>query len=225
MFRRWVYEAGAVSSSHPRNLPTPEREKEHPMKLPAYLTITLSANDKAALADAHRAFVSSMRGLTEDQQLARAKVLAAGVRESDPYTRALARQMVDADKARTDVQRADAELERIKADLRTGGYRPREPQWRGAALLRQEELERERENAYARFVGIMEDTLETAQKKGAVHFREARARAETDKALGEAVARQEAKIEAEAIERQAEGIARARRMASGRSSGADGESR
>jgi hypothetical protein len=42
----------------------------------------------------------------------------------------------------------------------------------------------------------------------------------------EAVARQEAKIEAEEIERQAEGIARARRMASGRSTApATGENR
>jgi hypothetical protein len=167
-----------------------------------------------------------MRGLNEAQQLDRAKVIASGLREADPYTRAMAQQLVDADTARGEIGRAQSELENIKTDLRQGGYRPRDPQWRGKALVRQEELERQLELAHVRLIGIAEDGLETAQKKAAVHFRETRAQARRDKALVEAVARQEAKIEAEEIERQAEGIARARRMASGRSAApASGESR
>jgi hypothetical protein len=196
------------------------------MRFPAYLTITLSPNDKADLTAARQAFIGSMRGLNEAQQLDRAKVIASGLRDTDPYTRAMAQQLVDADKVRGDIREAQSELENIKTDLRQGGYRPRDPQWRGKALVRQEELERQLELAHVRLIGIAEDGLETAQKKAAVHFREARARGQRDKALAEAVARQEAKIEAEEIERQAEGIARARRMASGHSAApATGESR
>ena len=186
------------------------------MKLPEHMTIELGPNDKADLNAARRAFIGSMQKLTPEQQLARAQVLSSGIRESDPYTRALAKQVVDGDTARKDIENYRKELAEVERDLRQGGYRPRDPDWRGKALVRQEELQRSIEHAHARLIGIAEDTHATAQKKAAVHFREARQRAAEAAALSEAIARQEAKLDADAIEARAEAIVRGRRLAGGR---------
>ena len=187
------------------------------MKLPEHMTITLDDQDKADLRAAQTSFQKSMAGLSGKEQLARARVIAGGIREADPFTRAMAKQVVDAAAHRSEIETLKAELAQTERDLRVGGYKPRDPHWRGKALQRQEDLRARIGHAHARLVGIAEDTLATAQKKAAVHFRQARQQAAHAAAVKEAIARAEARLDAEAIDRQAEAIAKSRRMASGRS--------
>jgi len=186
------------------------------MRLPEHFGIELDAQDHADLKAARTAFVASMNGLEEKQQLARATVLAKGVRPADPLSRSLAKQVVDAAAARNEIKSLQGELAEIERDLRDGGYRPRDPDWRGKALVRQEDVRKRIEYAHARLIGIAEDDLATAQKKAAVHFRQTREAARKAAALKEAVARVEARLDAETIEQQAEALVRGRRMAEGR---------
>jgi hypothetical protein len=193
------------------------------MRFPAHFNISLDAQDKADLRATRNAFMASMQGLTEDQQLARARTTASGIREADPYTKALARQVVDAAKARSDVERLKADLRIVEEDLRHGGYRPKDPHWRGAALERKEAIERDLELTHARLVGLAEETFGTAQKKAAVVFRARRQQAAKTSALKEAVAQEEARLEAEDLQSRAAAIAKGRRMAAGKSGRNAGE--
>ena len=194
------------------------------MKFPKHFGIELDAQDKADLRAARIAFMASMQGLTGEQQLARARTTASGIREADPYTKALAKQVVDAAKARSDVERLKADLRTVEGELRDGGYRPKDPHWRGAALERQETLKRDLELTFARLHALAEDDHGTAKKKAAVYFRESRERVAKTSALKEAVAQEEARLEAEDLQRRAASIAKGRRMAAGKSGRTAGES-
>jgi len=111
------------------------------MKLPEHFGIELTADDRADIKAAQTSFIKSMQGLDEGQQLARARVIAGGIREADPFTRSLARQVVDANSAREEIKSLQAELADVERNLREGGYKPRDPDWRGKALVRQEDLQ------------------------------------------------------------------------------------
>ena len=195
------------------------------MKFPAHFGLELNEQDRADLTATRQRFIASMNGLDEAQQLTRARVIAGGLREGvDAYTRAMAQQVVDAANTQTEIETAQRELKAIEADLRNGGYRPKDPHWRGAALERQESLKASIEQAHARLIGIAEETFGTAQKKAAVGFREAREAARKTAELKEAVAQAEARFEAEDVQRRAEAIAKGRRMAAGKSGRPAGES-
>lgn len=189
------------------------------MKLPEHFTIQLDDTDRADLAAARRTFMASMEGLSPEKQLARARVIASGIRDSDPYTRALAKQLVDADSARAEIETAKRELGEIEADLRQGGHRPKNPSWRGEALERKEALQRQIEQTHARLIGIAEQDFRTAQRKAALEFRERRQHATKNAAFKAAIAAEEARLEQENLQRRAEAIAKRRRLAAGRPSG------
>jgi len=184
------------------------------MNLPEHMTIELSRQDEADLTAAHAKFVAEMQPLTDAQQLDRATVIAGGLRAADPYTRAMAAQVVDAAKARTKIETLQVELAAIEAELKDSAYR-REG-WRGEVLTRKEALTQELEHTHARLVGIAEADFDTARRKAAVQFRTARAAAAKNAAFNEAVARAEAKLEAEELAAKAEGIAKARRYGLGK---------
>jgi hypothetical protein len=194
------------------------------MRLPAHFNLTLSPDDRADLYTAHQAFLRSMQSLSYDEQLRRARVTASGIRESDPYTKALARQFVDGAEAKAKILRLQNDLKGVERELKEGGYRPKDPHWRGAALERKEALQSEIELTHARLLAVAEDKLETAQKKAAVEFRERRQQAAKTAALKNAIATEEARLEAEAIQRQAAAIARSRRMNAGGTDRSAGES-
>jgi hypothetical protein len=194
------------------------------MKFPAHFNLKLSPNDNADLLAAQRSFIGSMRGLSEAQQLDRAKVIAGGIRPADPYTRALATQVVEGAKARGDIQRLQRDLATVEEELRQGGHRPKDPHWRAAALVRKDDLQRELENTHARLVGIAEDTHETAKRKAAVEFRQARQQQSRNAALKESIANMEARLDQEAIDREAEAIVKARRAGLSTSSKTAGDS-
>ena len=194
------------------------------MNFPAHFNLQLDEQDKADLADAQSTFVASMQGLSEEEQVRRARVTASGIRESDPFTRALARQVVDAADTRAKIVRLQDDLRTVEADLRHGGHRPKNPHWRGEALERKEALQREMEQSHARLIGLAEEDFAPAQRKAALHFRERRQQAAKTAAFKEAIAVEEARLEAEDLQRRAAEIARARRMNAGKSGRDAGES-
>lgn len=179
---------------------------------PDWMTIEINDEDRANLASTQQAFAASMQGLTEDQQLARATAVAGGLRETDPFTRSLAQQVVDAAKLSDKIKAAQREVKELERNLNTGGVIVRN---RGEAHERLANLKRDIGLDHARLIGVHQDTLDTAQRKAAVHFREQRAQEAKNAALADAVARMEQKLEAAAIERQAEEIAKARLMKRG----------
>ena len=80
------------------------------------------------------------------------------------------------------------------------------PVWRGEKLSRKDDLVQSIGHDHARLLALHEDTFDSAQRKAAVHFRAQRVRAAKSRALNEAVARMEAKFEAEDLDRLAEAI-------------------
>jgi hypothetical protein len=184
------------------------------MNLPEHMIIELNSQDEADLSAARAKFVADMHVLTDAQKLDRAAVIAGGLREADPLTRAMAQQVVDAAKARTKIEGLQAELKAVEAELKDSSYR-REG-WRGEVLTRKEALTTELEHTHARLLGIAEADFTTARRKAAVHFRNARAAAAKNAAFNEAIARAEAKLEAEELAAKAEGVAKARRYGLGK---------
>lgn len=195
------------------------------MKFPEHMTVELTPQDRADLARARQNFIASMQNLTEAQQLDRATVIAGGLREADPFTRALAQQLIDASKLRDRIKSAQDGVNGLERELRRAGNGPDvNPRWRGAKLSRKDDLIQGIENDHARLIALQDDTFETAQRKAAIQFRGQRAEAAKNAALKEAVVRMEQKLEAEAIERQAEQIAKARLSKSGGSFNRAGDS-
>lgn len=178
-------------------------------------SIEITDSDRKALAETHRAFVRDMQQLTPRQQSARASVLASGVRTADPYTRALAQQMVDAEKLKMAVEAKQAELTDIgRTDL--SGYRPSDPDFRARTLARKAELEEEIERDHARYMGLLEDDHRKAKRDAIVHFRNKAAREQRERLIMEQV--ELATAEAEQSEIRAEALKRvnARRLRIGK---------
>jgi hypothetical protein len=156
-----------------------------------------------------------MRGLTPRQQSDRARVLASGIRRSDPLTRALAQQVVDFEGIRDRIDSTQKEIEEIDRDVATGGYRPRDPDWKGRALTRKADLERELKMEHARALDLREDPLSRAEAEFAEHFRAERAAEVRNARIRDAVARKEAEADQADIDALADRIVSGGRIALG----------
>ena len=108
------------------------------MNFPEHLTIELDAQDHADLSAARQAFIASMSGLTPKQQLDRATVIAGGLREADPYSRALAQQVVDGAKLRDRIEASQVEVKMLEQELRRRRqWSRRQPALRGREAVPQ----------------------------------------------------------------------------------------
>jgi hypothetical protein len=145
-------------------------------------------SERQRLERARREFLKAMQGLTERQQLARANALAHGIRQSDPYTRALAKQIIDIAKTNDRIVAKQARVKEIEAtDM--SGYRPRDPHYKSRLLGEKHDLELEIQADAARAFGIAEDTLERAQQEAVAYFRQEDAKAERARQIMAAVDR------------------------------------
>jgi hypothetical protein len=183
------------------------------MNFPAHMTVEFNDEDRAALKSAQQAFNDGMAPLNERQRLDRATVISGGLRKSDPLTRALAEQYVSAANLKAKITAAQSEVKELERELNKGGVIVRN---RGEAHERLATLKRDVDLDQARLIALHHDTLETPRRKAAIHFREQRAEAAKNAALSEAVARKEQELAAEALDRQAEQIAKARLSKAGR---------
>jgi hypothetical protein len=191
------------------------------MNFPAHMTIELDDQDRADLAATRTAFIREMQKLSPAQQVDRATVIAGGLRPADPYTRALAQQVLDGEKLRGRITSAQAELKQLERDLRTGGVVVNE---RGDAFKRQAALKEGLELDQARLIALHEERHDTAQRKAVVQFRADRAERAKAEALSEAVTRKKAELEAETVDQLAEKIARAQLAKTGRPAPKHGDS-
>jgi hypothetical protein len=170
----------------------------------------LTREDEKALEAARANFHAMMAPLTPTQRSNRAHALAAGLRTTDPLTRALARQIVDAEKLSNGINAKREELQYLESQVRRGGHRPADPNWKGRFLTRKAELEDELALDHARLVGLAEDPLTGAIRDAVFHFRDERAAQAKRTRLLEAVERQRAQAEQDKIEAQAAMIVRGR---------------
>jgi hypothetical protein len=108
------------------------------MKIPAHLTIEIAPDEERQLNATHRAFIAEMEQLTPQQRLARATVIAGGIRKRDPLTRALAQQLVDVDRLNSEAKAAQEEIDFINSSQRRLGHGPTPIQ-----LARREVLQRQ----------------------------------------------------------------------------------
>jgi hypothetical protein len=180
------------------------------MKLPAYQTIDITTDEERQLDGIHRDFLSEMRQLDSKAQLARATVIAGGLRQRDPLTRALARQLVDIDKLNREAKAAQEEVDYINSSRRRTGLDPSP-----SDLARRETLQRQIEEARARQLGIMETDFSSAKRKAVVQFREQAAERVKQQRLAEAIARQTVEAEAADIEARAAAVVRGKRLGLG----------
>jgi hypothetical protein len=188
------------------------------MKLPAYQAIQLTADEERQLEAVRREFISEMNQLTPKQQLARATVIAGGIRQRDALTRALARQIVDVDKLNRQASAAQEEVDWINSSQRRLGRGPTPIE-----LARREALQQQIEQARARQVGIMERDFSGAKRKAVVEFREAAQRRDRENRLAEAITRQTAASEQADIEARAAAVVRGKRLGAGKAPSRAGE--
>jgi hypothetical protein len=188
------------------------------MKLPEYQTIEISPDEARQLEATRRQFVADMGQLTPQQRIARATVIAGGIRSADPLTRSLAQQIVDIDKLNREAQAAQDEVDFINSSRRRLGVDPSPVQ-----LARREVLQRQVEEARARQIGIAEKDFSSAQRKAVVAWREAAARRLKEQRLAEAIARQTAEAEQADIDARAAAVVRGKRLGAGKSAGKAGE--
>jgi hypothetical protein len=173
--------------------------------------IEIAPAEERQLDAVRREFIATMQQLTPKQQLARATVIAGGVRKSDPLTRALAQQLVDVDQLNREADAAQSEIDEINATRRLKGYDP------GPAMVaRRVALEEQIAQARARQIGILENDLTSARQKAVVAFREATARRDKEQRLAEAVARHTAASEQADIEARAAQLVRGKRLSAGK---------
>jgi hypothetical protein len=174
------------------------------------MTLNVTDEDEARLRAARQKFVADMKRLTPKQQMARAAVIANGIRQSDPYQRALAQQMIDVAKGNERIEAAKAEIADIEAQVNRGGYRPKDPDWRGRLLTRREDLETEIQTNMMRQMTIAEDDLASAKRKAIREFRQRATREDRQQRIAEAVERKTAEAEQAAIEARADEIVKGR---------------
>jgi hypothetical protein len=165
----------------------------------------LTDADRADLKAAKDTFFNMMSKLTPDQQLARAEVLAAGMRETDPLTRALAQQVVDGHKLRSSIEAHHRELDDLDG-VNLNEYRPKEPDFKGRVLSRRHAVEQLIARDMVEVVKLSEDKLEGPQRKAAEYFRELRQRNSRQAAIAEAIARKQAERDQAEIDSIADGI-------------------
>jgi hypothetical protein len=188
------------------------------MKIPAHLTIEIAPDEERQLNATHRAFIAEMEQLTPQQRLARATVIAGGIRKRDPLTRALAQQLVDVDRLNSEAKAAQVEIDFFNSSQRRLGHGPTPIQ-----LARREVLQRQVEETRARQIGIAEQSFDSARRKAVVEFREAAERRDREQRLADSVARQTAEAEQAAIDARAAAIVRGKRLGAGKNTGRAGE--
>lgn len=167
--------------------------------------MALTDTDKADLAAAQRNFARMMKGLTPEQQITRAEVIASGMRNADPLTRALAKQVAEANRLNGLVEAAKKEIAQIDA-IDVNSYRPREPDFKGKMLARRKDAEEQMMRDVAAIIAISEDKMEGAQRKAVEYFRQLRQRDSRQAKIAQAVARKKVEREHEEIDDIAEKI-------------------
>lgn len=181
------------------------------MKFPLQVDIT---SDEARRLEALRQeFLATMGALTPKQQIARASVIAGGIRKADPYTRALAKQVADIDRLNREAAEAQAEIDFIDSTRRRTGLDPAP-----AMVARKVKLEEHVAELRARQIGITETDFTRAQQKAVLAFREEAATHERNERLAEAIARQTAEAEQADIEARAATVVRGKRIGAGKPS-------
>ena len=175
--------------------------------------------DRADLKAAKDGFLKMMNGLTPDQQLARAEVIAGGIREADPLTRAMAKQMVEANRLNGRVEAFKKEIVSIDA-MDLNAYRPRDPDFKGRMLARRRDAEQQLQQDVARIVALHEEGLGSAQLKAVAHFRDLRRHNDRQTRIAEAIARKQAERDQAEIDAIADGIVNGGRFKIGKSGSA-----
>jgi len=188
------------------------------MKLPAHHTIDIAPDEARRLEAVRREFLTMMQPLDGKQRMARAEVIAGGLRPTNPYTRALAQQFVDIEKLNREAVEAQSEIDEIAAHRRLKGFDPAP-----ALVARKVALEDHIARLRARQVGIVENDLGTAKAKAVVRFREEAASSARQERLAEAIARQTAEAEQAEIEARAAQVVRGKRIGAGKQPSKAGE--
>jgi hypothetical protein len=188
------------------------------MNIPAHQAIDITPDEERHLNAIRQDFLAEMRPLDAKQQLARATVIAGGVRQRDPFTKALAMQIVEVDKLNRQAAEAQSEIDFINSSRRRIGVDPSPTE-----LARREVLQRQVEEARARQIGIMENDFSSSKRKAVVAFREQAAERKKQQLLAEAIARQTAEAEQADIEARAAQLVRGKRLAAGKQPSKAGE--
>jgi hypothetical protein len=180
--------------------------------------IEIAPEEARQLEEVRRGFATEMSQLDRKAQLARATVIAGGIRKRDPLTRALAQQMVDVDRLNRQAEAAEREIAEIDATRRVKGYDP------GPAMLgRKVQLEEHIAKLRARQIGIVESDLTSARQKAVKSFREEAQRRDKEQRLADAITRQTAEAEQADIEARAAQIVRGKRLGAGKAPSKAGE--
>jgi hypothetical protein len=188
------------------------------LKLPEHQTIEVSAEEERRLASIHRDFIAMMEPLDAKQRIARATVIAGGLRAADPLTRALATQMVEVDKLNREAAEMQAEVDEIAATRRLKGVDPSP-----ALLGRKAKLEEQIAQIRAKQIGIVEKDFSTDKRKAVIEFREAAAREQKQARLAEAIARKTAEAEQADIDARAAQVVHGKRIGAGKPANKSGE--
>jgi hypothetical protein len=171
----------------------------------------ITPQERAKMQLVRNEFVKMMNRLTPQQQSDRAQVIASGIRRADPLTRALAEQFVKFERIRDGITAKEKQIEEIERDVATGGYRPRDPEWKGRALTRKADLETEIKMDHARAFALREDPLRKPEREAVEQFRAEQAAAARNERINEAVARKTAEAEQADIDALADRIVSGRR--------------
>jgi hypothetical protein len=174
----------------------------------------------ARLIAARRAFEAKLARTPEKHrravvEVAAAKAIGTGPDEVDPLTSAIARKMADSYKLADSVEAAKEELARLEPLTRRAP--PGDPGYRGRAFARKAYLEQSIDENLARYVGLQEAPLDSAERKATEFFQKVEADEQRFAQRKEALARAEAAAEQEELDGWAERLVAAKRANSGKS--------
>jgi hypothetical protein len=178
--------------------------------------MNITPNDRQAIITTRAKFRQMMNGLTPQQQSDRARVIAGGIRRTDPLTRALAEQFVTFERIRDGIEAKQKELDQIELDVARGGHRPRDPDWKGRALTRKADLEKEINMDHAHALALREDPLSRAEAEFVDHSRAQQAAEVRNQRISEAVERKAAEADQADVDALADRIIAGRRIEQGK---------
>jgi hypothetical protein len=182
--------------------------------------IQITRDEERHLAQLHAAFMAKLNGLPEKRQRAVIHSTAGNVLWQDrgpvdPYTRALAKQMLEVFQINDRIGEAQAEIAQIEREA--AGHRSQgDPTYRGQLLSRKADLEESIQQGLLRTIAIREDDLRGPRTDAVKHFRAEAAQAAKSRALIEAIERARAESEAHDVATRAREIVNAERQVAGK---------
>jgi hypothetical protein len=176
----------------------------------------LASDEERRLRKLHDDFIGSLQSLPENRRAAVIKAAAFNVTgKTNPYIQAVASQLHGVSEANDKMTAARAEIAEIEEQLRVGGHRPGNPEWRGQLLTRREELEQSAQMEAARAVSLASDDHQGAREEAIEFFREADAKEAKATAILDAADRLRAEAAARDVENRARGLVDSERRAAG----------